>query len=271
MLLALAAGKAASSITSLVFFAQDDVFVYLLNGIVDGSLVFASLLPLLARRPGRARPPPPAEGARRGSGPPSSARCARSPRRSSRADTGCPRLRPRSRSPSRSLGSSRAFPLASVSLVRLGAAIVRVGSVPVALQPPQRSRARSEYLAKAGVLALLALPRPGAAGEAAGDDRLRPRRAGQRRWSARRRAARFARAPPRRGWIPLGDLRPDRRRRAVRRRDRRLGRRRRGRRRRPRRGGARRARARVGALREPRRLPDRHARGAAADVPRRRA
>ena len=44
MLLALAAGKAASSITSLVFFAQDDVFAYLLNGIVDGSLVGASLL-----------------------------------------------------------------------------------------------------------------------------------------------------------------------------------------------------------------------------------
>ena len=43
MLLALAAGKAASSITSFVFFAQDDVFAYLLNGIVDGSLVFASL------------------------------------------------------------------------------------------------------------------------------------------------------------------------------------------------------------------------------------
>jgi len=44
MILALAAGKAASSITSLIFFIQDDVFVYLLNGIVDGSLVFASLL-----------------------------------------------------------------------------------------------------------------------------------------------------------------------------------------------------------------------------------
>ena len=44
MLLALAAGKAASSITSLVFFAQDDVFAYLLNGIVDGSLVGAALL-----------------------------------------------------------------------------------------------------------------------------------------------------------------------------------------------------------------------------------
>ena len=44
MLLVLAAGKAASSITSLVFFVQDDVFAYLLNGIVDGSLVFASLL-----------------------------------------------------------------------------------------------------------------------------------------------------------------------------------------------------------------------------------
>ena len=44
MLFALAAGKAASSVTSLIFFAQDDVFAYLLNGIVDGSLVFATLL-----------------------------------------------------------------------------------------------------------------------------------------------------------------------------------------------------------------------------------
>jgi len=43
MLLVLAAGKAASSITSLIFYFQDDVFVYLLNGIVDGSLVGASL------------------------------------------------------------------------------------------------------------------------------------------------------------------------------------------------------------------------------------
>jgi hypothetical protein len=44
MLLALAAGKAASSATSLIFFFEDDVFAYLLNGIVDGSLVGASLL-----------------------------------------------------------------------------------------------------------------------------------------------------------------------------------------------------------------------------------
>jgi hypothetical protein len=55
MLLALAAGKAASSITSLVFYIQDDVFVYLLNGIVDGSLVFASLL--LYQLAGRVGPP----------------------------------------------------------------------------------------------------------------------------------------------------------------------------------------------------------------------
>ena len=53
MLLALAAGKAASSITSFIFFIEDDVFVYLLNGIVDGSLVGASLLLCVARRPGR--------------------------------------------------------------------------------------------------------------------------------------------------------------------------------------------------------------------------
>jgi hypothetical protein len=59
MLLALAAGKAASSLTSLVFFIQDDVFVYLLNGIVDGSLVFASLwLWSLAGRIGSPAAPP---------------------------------------------------------------------------------------------------------------------------------------------------------------------------------------------------------------------
>ena len=70
MLLALAAGKAASSITSLIFFAEDDVFAYLLNGIVDGSLVFVSLLLWsLAGRVGSPAAPP--EGARRGSVPPS--------------------------------------------------------------------------------------------------------------------------------------------------------------------------------------------------------
>ena len=55
MLLALAAGKAASSITSFVFYFQDDVFAYLLNGIVDGSLVGASLL--LYSLAGKARAP----------------------------------------------------------------------------------------------------------------------------------------------------------------------------------------------------------------------
>jgi hypothetical protein len=59
MILALAAGKAASSITSLIFFIEDDVFVYLLNGIVDGSLVFASLLLWsLASRVGSPAAPP---------------------------------------------------------------------------------------------------------------------------------------------------------------------------------------------------------------------
>lgn len=59
MLLALAAGKAASSITSFVFFIQDDVFAYLLNGIVDGSLVGASLLLWsLAGRVGTPAAPP---------------------------------------------------------------------------------------------------------------------------------------------------------------------------------------------------------------------
>jgi hypothetical protein len=59
MLLALAAGKAASSITSLIFFIEDEVFVYLLNGIVDGFLVFASLLLWsLAGRVGSPAAPP---------------------------------------------------------------------------------------------------------------------------------------------------------------------------------------------------------------------
>jgi hypothetical protein len=59
MLLALTAGKAASSITSFVFFIEDDVFVYLLNGIVDGSLVGASLLLWsLAGRVGTPAAPP---------------------------------------------------------------------------------------------------------------------------------------------------------------------------------------------------------------------
>jgi hypothetical protein len=59
MLLALAAGKAASSITSWIFFIEDDVFAYLLNGIVDGFLVFASLfLWSLAGRVGSPAAPP---------------------------------------------------------------------------------------------------------------------------------------------------------------------------------------------------------------------
>ena len=44
LLLVLAVGKAASSLTSLAFFLfDDDVFVYLLNFLVDGSLVLVSL------------------------------------------------------------------------------------------------------------------------------------------------------------------------------------------------------------------------------------
>lgn len=44
LLLVLAAGKAASSLTTGAFFAlDDDVFIYLLNFLVDGSLVFISL------------------------------------------------------------------------------------------------------------------------------------------------------------------------------------------------------------------------------------
>ena len=44
LLLVLAAGKAASSLTTGAFFLDDDVFIYLLNFLVDGSLVAVSLL-----------------------------------------------------------------------------------------------------------------------------------------------------------------------------------------------------------------------------------
>ncbi len=44
LLLVLAAGKAASSLTTGAFFAfDDDVFIYLLNFLVDGSLVLTAL------------------------------------------------------------------------------------------------------------------------------------------------------------------------------------------------------------------------------------
>jgi len=43
LLLVLAAGKVASSITTGVFFLDDDVFINLLNFLVDGSLVFVAL------------------------------------------------------------------------------------------------------------------------------------------------------------------------------------------------------------------------------------
>jgi hypothetical protein len=58
LLLVLAAGKAASSLTTGAFFAfDDDVFIYLLNFLVDGSLVGTALLCWwLAGRVDAARP-----------------------------------------------------------------------------------------------------------------------------------------------------------------------------------------------------------------------
>lgn len=43
LLLVLAAGKAASSLAAGVFYLQDDVFIYLLNFLVDGSLVLTAM------------------------------------------------------------------------------------------------------------------------------------------------------------------------------------------------------------------------------------
>lgn len=44
LLLVLAAGKAASSLSTGAFFLDDDVFIYLLNFLVDGSLVLTALI-----------------------------------------------------------------------------------------------------------------------------------------------------------------------------------------------------------------------------------
>lgn len=59
LLLVLAAGKAVSSLGSLAFFiVQEQVFIYLLNFLVDGSLVAVSLwLWVLAGRVGRPADP----------------------------------------------------------------------------------------------------------------------------------------------------------------------------------------------------------------------
>jgi hypothetical protein len=59
LLLVLALGKAASSLTSLAFFVFDQqVFIYLLNFLVDGSLVFVALgLWVLTGRVGRRTDP----------------------------------------------------------------------------------------------------------------------------------------------------------------------------------------------------------------------
>lgn len=55
MILVLAAGKAASALTALVFFMVDDAFIQLLNFLVDGSLVGAALA--IWWLAGRAGPP----------------------------------------------------------------------------------------------------------------------------------------------------------------------------------------------------------------------
>jgi hypothetical protein len=59
LLLVLAAGKTASSLGSLAFYLVDEhVFIYLLNFLVDGSLVFVALwLWVLAGRVGRPTDP----------------------------------------------------------------------------------------------------------------------------------------------------------------------------------------------------------------------
>jgi hypothetical protein len=43
MLLVLAAGKAASSLAAGAFYLDNDVFIYLLNFLVDGGLVLVAL------------------------------------------------------------------------------------------------------------------------------------------------------------------------------------------------------------------------------------
>ena len=143
LLLLLAAGKAASSLTSLAFFLiQDQVFAYLLGFLVDGSLI---LLALWLWRPGRADRPArstPAA-ARRGLGAAErrtlGAICeAMAPGVDGAARGGARRRRRRA---GRRVPALRPAQLPAAAAPR--PARLRVDAVPAPLQPPRPGRART--------------------------------------------------------------------------------------------------------------------------------
>ena len=143
LLLLLAAGKAASSLTSLAFFLiQDHVFAYLLGALVDGSLILAALwLYVLAGRIDRPLEP---GGARR---PASATRRTADPERDLRGDGAGDRRPARGRArgrrlrPGRRLPARRPAPPAAAAAPR--PARLRVAALPAPLQPPRPARPRT--------------------------------------------------------------------------------------------------------------------------------
>ena len=257
LLLVLAAGKTASSLAALGFYLFDqDVFIYLLNFLVDGFLALRRAVALVARRAGSPRRRRPAEGARRGSRPPSCGRSRRSARRWRPATTGCRRPSATSTSRGRSPASSAELPPRGLARLRLGLRAFELLPFPwrfsrldlaaredfLARMEGSRLGLHHELLLMAKVLCTLGYAIVPEVRERVGYEVACALADGQR---ARAGAAR---------WATRSRLRDGEDCDVV---DRRLGRRRRGRGGDPGRGGARRDRARGGRPLQPRQLPER--------------
>ena len=140
LLLLLAVGKAASSLTSLGFYLFDeDVFAYLLNFLVDGSLVARRALALVA---GRSHRPPARRRLKARAG--ALRRRATHAERDLRIDGARHRRPARRRARRRRLRPGRRVPqialAADAGQDQARAARLRVAALPLAIQPPRRRR-----------------------------------------------------------------------------------------------------------------------------------
>ena len=254
LLLVLAAGKAASSLTALGFYLfDDDVFIYLLNFLVDGFLVGAGAVPVVARRPRRrarrALLKAPAGARGRRAADPARVRRGDGPGRRGAAPA-AEHERARSREP---VGASylAGLPRARRAARPARAARVRVAPVPMALLAGRASRRARTSCARMDGLAAGAARQPAALPQGPRRPRLRQRparaRGGRLRDALRGRQDGAAR-PPTAAARPSATSSPPAGGEDCDVVDRRLGRRRRGRRDGPRRGRARRHRARGRAL-----------------------
>ena len=208
--------------------STSDVFIYLLNFLVDGFLAVVALS--CGRSPaGSESPPRRPEGARRGWAPPSAGSCAPSSqamapgvdglaggRRASRAAgdpsrTSAPST-PSSRRSTRYLAS---LPHAQRQAGEARALGARVAALPVALQPRQPRRAGRTSCAELEGSSLPLAARPAALPQGARRARLRQRRAGARRGRLRD-ALRGRRWHAAAGRRPSGPGRPAARPRAAR-------------------------------------------------------